>query len=188
MPELLIHFIIPFFLLSLYGYSIQKAAIFSSFAIIPDFDVFFHYHPAPLHSFVVLLSISVILLTSTYAYFRNDRWCCYIVLISAILLSHPFLDMFNSYIPVLYPLWHCSINIDCDLLVNINNLRDFSFNFAINKLAYTAPSPITTDFYAGIFTSSGVVVSLLLLAGIALIKRNEKNNYSDSNTQRREND
>ena len=185
MPELLIHFIIPFFLLSLLGYSIRNSLILSSFAIVPDFDVFFHCHPAPLHSFLILSLIMFPFLL--YTYFYRKQLFMYITIVTAILLSHPFLDMFNSYIPILYPLWHCSINIDCDLLVNVNNLRDLTFTFAINKLAYAAPSPITTDFYAGIFTSSGVAVSLLLLFGIALVKWNERNNHSNPNPQRREN-
>ncbi|MDF2955088.1 MAG: hypothetical protein OD815_000704 [Candidatus Alkanophagales archaeon MCA70_species_2] len=59
MPEPLVHFIIPFFVLLSVGVKPKRAA---ALAILPDFDVFIHTHRTFSHSCVVLLSFCIQLL------------------------------------------------------------------------------------------------------------------------------
>lgn len=56
MPEPLVHFIIPFFVLLSVGVKPKRAA---ALAILPDFDVFIHTHRTFSHSCVVLLSFCI---------------------------------------------------------------------------------------------------------------------------------
>ena len=62
MPEPLIHFIIPLFLLMMLGLNLKKSIIISSLAIVPDLDVIFHVHRSASHSIIFILTLSIVII------------------------------------------------------------------------------------------------------------------------------
>ncbi len=164
MPEPLIHFIIPFFLLVMLGFNLRKAALISLLAVIPDLDVIFHVHRSISHSiiFILVVTVSISLILN---YFNNKLRKEMIVAV-LVILSHPFMDMFTGYTPVLWPLFDKSIYIFTELTTNMNNIFDLNLIFKVNfdKIIFLR----TTNSDAPIFTSQGVGMSLVLLAGLAM--------------------
>ncbi len=164
MPEPLIHFIIPFFLLVMLGFSLRKAALISLLAVIPDLDVIFHVHRSISHSvfFILVVIVPVILILDYF----NNKLRKEMTVAVLVILSHPFMDMFTGYTPVLWPLFDKSIYIFTELTTNMNNVFDLNLIFKVNldKIIFLQ----TTNRDAPIFTSQGVGISLVLLAGFAM--------------------
>lgn len=164
MPEPLIHFIIPFFLLLTSGLNVKKAALFSTLAVLPDLDVLFHIHRSFSHSviFILLLSIPAAMIIKK---FYKEKFYDSIIA-TLVILSHPFMDAFTYYTPAFWPLFNKSIYIITELKTNMNDVLDFNLNMGI----YFKPIVFykTTSVDAPIFSSTGVAISLVLLIGLAL--------------------
>ena len=164
MPEPLVHYIIPFIILGMLGISIKKAALFSLLAILPDIDVIFHIHRSFSHSFFFILFFAVpaiIIINNYYKPLFNDS-----IIAALIVLTHPFMDMFDNYTPVFWPLYSKSIRLVTECTTNMNNVFDLNFNFNIltKPIVFYRPGLIDTH----IFSSVGVGVSILLLTGLIL--------------------
>lgn len=164
MPEPLIHFIIPFFLLVTSGLGTKKAALISSLAVLPDFDVLFHIHRSFSHSIVFILLFAVPAVIVTKKFYKEQYGLSIIAVL--VILSHPFMDAFTFYTPVFWPLFNKSIHIVTELTTNMNNVMDLNLKLNI----YFEPIVFrqTTNMDAPIFSSIGVAVSLVLLAGMIL--------------------
>lgn len=76
------------------------------------------------------------------------------------------MDSFTGQTPVFWPLFNKSICIVTELTTNMNNILDMDLVLDL----YLEPIIFyqTTDTDVFVFTSLGVAVSLLLLAGLAL--------------------
>jgi hypothetical protein len=164
MPEPLIHFIIPLFILIMLGFSLKKSILISSLAIIPDLDVIFHVHRSMSHSllFILVLTIPIILILNFLKIgTKNEK-----ILAMLVIFSHPFMDMFTGYTPILWPILDKSVYIFIELTTNINNILDLNLIFKINleKVIFLH----TTDREGPIFTSQGVGITLVLLIGFAI--------------------
>ena len=164
MPEPLLHFVIPFFLLTMSGLAIKKATLFSLLAVLPDADVLFHVHRSMSHSIFFILAICIpiiIIINKFYKEQFNDS-----IIATLSILSHPFMDLFTGQTPVFWPLFNKSVSIAAELTTNMNNVLDMDMVLDLHL------EPIifyqTTDTDAFVFTSLGVAVSIVLLAGLAL--------------------
>ena len=178
MPEPLIHFIIPFIILSFFGLSIRKSLTLSSIAILPDLDVLFHIHRSITHSvvFLILICIPIIgFIKLKYPNYFHDS-----LVGSLIVLSHPFLDVFNAYTPILYPLYKNSVFIVCKLVTDMSNVSNLRFFFEIN-IAPTYFSLIQPNTNGIVFSGLGVGISLIVFVGIVAKWRieNGKSNEKD---------
>ena len=164
MPEPLIHFIIPLFLLIMLGISIKKSILLSSLTIIPDLDVIFGVHRSSSHSIIVILmaSVATVLILNYLKIGKNSEYLLAIL----VLLSHPFMDMFGWYTPILWPVTDKSIYIFTELTTNMNNVLDLNLIFDI-KFKETVFYKINGGD-GPIFTSQGFGVSLVLLTGLML--------------------
>ena len=164
MPEPLIHFIIPFFLLVTSGLGAKKAALISSLAILPDLDVIFHIHRSFSHSivFILLLTVPAIMIAKK---FYLDRFHDSIIA-TLVILSHPFMDAFTYFTPVFWPLFNKSIYIVTELATNMNNVMDLDLKLNV----YFKPAIFyqTQNIDAPIFSSIGVAVTFVLLTGMVL--------------------
>lgn len=164
MPEPLIHFIVPFILLAMLGLSLKKAALFSLFALLPDLDVLFHIHRSMSHSIFVILMFSIPAILITKKFYKERLSDA--IIVTLVILSHPFLDAFTYYTPVFWPLFDKSIYIIAELTTNMNDVLDLNLKLQVNF------EPIvfhrTTNIDAPIFSSAGVAVSLLILIGLVL--------------------
>lgn len=164
MPEPLIHFIIPLFLLIMLGFNLKKSILISSLAIVPDLDVIFHVHRSMSHSIIFIMALIIpIILILNYLKIGNNNEKLMMILV---IFSHPFLDMFGWYTPILWPLFDKSIYIFTELTTNMNNVLDLNLIFKIN-FEPTIFNKITGGD-APIFTSQGFGVTLVLLGGLAM--------------------
>lgn len=95
--EPLIHFVVPLTLLTILGVKFRRALPLSLLALLPDLDVFFHVHRSFSHS--ILIFLAVFLLTLPLAWrFKSYKHAALALLM---LISHPILDLFSGYTPVL---------------------------------------------------------------------------------------
>lgn len=164
MPEPLIHFIIPLFLLIMLGLSLKKSALISSLAIVPDLDVILHVHRSASHSIIFILALSiVIVLILNYLKIGNNNEK---LLVMLVLLSHPFMDMFGGYTPILWPIFDKSVYIFTELTANMNNVLNLNLIFKVN-FEKTVFHKITGGD-GPLFTSQGFGISLVLLIGLAM--------------------
>jgi len=103
MPELALHFTVPL-ALTAPVLGIRKAIAVSLISLLPDLDVFLHVHRSPSHSIVLLL---VVCLVAVYLMSRlKPRYLGLVSVGCLALLSHPIMDLFSTYTPILYPLVH----------------------------------------------------------------------------------
>ncbi len=164
MPEPLIHFIIPFVLLMIFGIGIRKAALISSLAVMPDLDVLFHVHRSMSHSvfFILLFGIPAIIITKKF-YIERFREA---IMATLVVLSHLFMDLFDSYTPIFWPIFNKSVYIVSELKTNMNNVLDLNLKLHV----YFKPIVFyqTPNIDVPIFSSTGVAISLVLLIGLVL--------------------
>ena len=99
MPDLLTHFAVVFALTSPF-LGTRRAFAAGVIALLPDLDVLFHVHRSMTHSAIFLLLFA--LPTAYLAHKGGVGWKT-LALVVASLLSHPILDMFQDYTPILYP-------------------------------------------------------------------------------------
>ena len=177
MPEPLLHFVVPFIILSAFGLTIKKSLILSSIAILPDLDVLFHIHRSVTHSviFLILICIPIIgFIKLKYPnYFRDS------LVGTLVVLTHPILDVFHGYIPIFYPLYKNSIFIVCKLITDQSNISDLRFFFEI-KILPTYFSLIQPNTDGVVFSSLGVGISLVIFVGIITKWVVENGNYKRS--------
>ncbi|MCS7098464.1 MAG: glycosyltransferase [Candidatus Methanomethyliaceae archaeon] len=171
MPDPLIHFALPFALSSLV-FKIRMAFLIGLIALLPDLDVIFKVHRSFTHSLLIigLLTIPFIL--------WNNR-----VGVAALLslISHPIMDFFQTYTPILYPLIQDSLKISIDAGVIISekiqpyitaNLKSIPSDF---KQFSSLDAPLFTDI------TLPISMALLFIPMIIKLRNNNFNNNSFKN-------
>ena len=164
MPEPLLHFVIPFFLMTMSGLAIKKATLFSLLAVLPDADVLFHVHRSMSHSIFFILAICIPVIIIAGKFYKEQFNDSIIATLS--ILSHPFMDLFTGQTPIFWPLFNKSIFVVTELTTNMDNILDM--NMVLDLHLEPTIFYQTTDADAFVFTSLGVAVSMVLLAGLAL--------------------
>jgi len=161
MSELALHFAVPF-ALTAPVLGLRKATIVSLVALTPDLDVLFHVHRSVTHSAFLLLLASLIVVDLGLVSRLKPRQ---LELLSAgclALLSHPIMDMFSTYTPIMYPLIEESVYLKLELKVTIGSPILPILAAVVNT------KPTTFEefqrFDAPLFTSEGFIVTLLLVA------------------------
>jgi len=158
-PELALHFAVPF-ALTAPVLGIRRAIAVSLISLLPDLDVFLHVHRSPSHSIILLL---VVCLAAAGLVRRLKPKYLGLVSVGCLaLLSHPIMDLFSTYTPILYPLVLESFYLDFEGRLMIGGSTMPSSTAQID----TTPT-IFESFHrldAPIFTSEGFIVSLLLVA------------------------
>jgi glycosyltransferase involved in cell wall biosynthesis len=157
MPELLLHFSIPFSLVApVLG--IKRALLAGFIAILPDIDALMYVHRSLTHS-IPLLTIPVILLMLVS--WKAGKGLRTIAACSLSLLSHPILDLFQSPTPVLYPLsqysYHLSVKMNTLISEKIIPEVSVRVNFETTNFSRFQ------TFDAPIFTDVGFIISLILV-------------------------
>lgn len=158
--EPLIHFIVPFVALMLYGVEGRKALPISLLALLPDMDVFFHVHRSLSHSLVVLLLMGLPLLLLAYR-LKVFHICLLGMLVTA---SHTAMDVFAGFTPILWPLYGNSIWIQAELR---GHMASFPSVMPALKLVMR-PTRFTVfqSLDASIITGEGLIISMMLLLPI----------------------
>jgi len=159
MPELALHFAVPF-ALTAPVLGIRRAIAVSLISLLPDLDVFLHVHRSPSHSIILLL---VVCLVAVYLMSRLKPKYLGLVSVGCLaLISHPVMDLFSTYTPILYPLVLESFYLDFEGRLMIGGSTMPSSTAQIDTTPTVFESFRRLD--APIFTSEGFIVSVLLVA------------------------
>jgi|Deesub1362B_J571_1020462.scaffolds.fasta_scaffold00003_141 dolichol-phosphate mannosyltransferase len=157
MPELLLHFAIPYAIATPIT-GPRNALIIGLAALIPDLDALLYIHRSITHSIIpiLIITITAIILTQKYG---GPKPLIYGIILGV--MSHPILDLFQSYTPILYPLMKNSYKITTEGIITIGTAIKPELNLDIT----TMPTPFTsfTQLDAPIFTSQGLIISLILI-------------------------
>jgi dolichol-phosphate mannosyltransferase len=123
MPDVLTHFALPFALTAPF-LGLKRAFLIGLIALLPDLDVLVHVHRSATHSIVLLLTFALPLAVLLAYKAPKLKAECLATVLS--LISHPLLDMFQTYTPALYPLVENSIfvNVDAGVLMG-ESLRPY---------------------------------------------------------------
>lgn len=153
--EPLIHFVVPFTALMLWRVGFKKALPLSLLAVIPDLDVLFWVHRSFSHSLIAVLGVTLpgILLVHRFQpnLYRMAWMGCLCV------VSHPVMDLFAGYTPLLWPVYNHAVWIQTGLSIHIGS------STTLHSMAQLATQPITFQpletLDAPLFTGQGLVLS-----------------------------
>lgn len=135
LPHPILHFAIPFSVALACGLSPKKSFLFGFIAVLPDFDIVLGVHWSATHSILVLLLALTIAL-----HFKSMRSKGNFGLTSRALLSHPILDLFDGFTPILWPLLNCSIYVKVSLAPLNAELLSSPVLFPKSGLVFYPPS------------------------------------------------
>ncbi|MEM1542506.1 MAG: metal-dependent hydrolase [Candidatus Bathyarchaeia archaeon] len=158
MPEPALHFAV-IFALSAPRLRVGEAILLSLFALLPDLDITLYIHRSMSHSIIVLGALC--LPTLLTAYILKRKYFKLGLLSFLAILSHPIMDCFQTYTPILYPITGKSLWVKVDGWITISS---WSFrpqaSIYIKETLTIFESLKSLD--APIFTSDGFILSLLL--------------------------
>ncbi|MEM2049792.1 MAG: metal-dependent hydrolase [Thermoproteota archaeon] len=158
MPEILLHFAIPFSLAKT-KFSLKQTLLVASLALVPDMDVLLRIHRSMTHSLVVATLVSIPVLTGVYIKKRKYlalAAACYLAIV-----SHILLDVFQTYTPILYPVLGESIRVKAEGSVVISS----TITPRVTASVQTKPTDFTVfqTLDAPLYTSEGLVSSAMLI-------------------------
>ena len=165
MPELALHFAVPF-ALTAPKLGLRRALLVSFIALLPDLDALLGFHRSMSHSLVILSAVGIPVLLAVYRFKREHFGLALVGLLA--LLSHPVMDGFQTYTPLLYPIYERSIWVRVEGGIQFQGgLVRPEVSAAVGEVP-TVFSPFET-LDAPIFTSEGLSISLMLLAPTLLM-------------------
>jgi membrane-bound metal-dependent hydrolase YbcI (DUF457 family) len=158
MPDPLTHFSIAFAITAPF-LGTKKAIIAGIIALLPDIDALTHIHRSATHSAIIILAITIPIIF--IAWEKKPTYTKTTTLYTIALLTHPILDMFQTYTPILYPLTAYSIlvNIKAGILVD-NTIKPY-----INTAIQTKPTDFTpfTQLDAPLIMQETLIPALTLI-------------------------
>jgi dolichol-phosphate mannosyltransferase len=157
LPELLLHFAVPFALAApILG--LKRALIVGVAALLPDLDVFMYLHRSFTHSIVFLSIFAIPLIFASLKLGRGFRT---VLACSLSLFSHPLLDLFNSPTPLFYPIstHHYHVSLSMSVLFSDRIIPHFSSSIVVEEAGFKS----FHSFDAPIFTDIGFIASLILI-------------------------
>lgn len=170
--ELLLHFTLPFVALTLLGVKPRRAFPLAVLAVLPDLDALFLVHRSLTHS---LITVGIVVLPLLMFCWRFKPRHIRVVLLGLLsIASHMLLDVFSGYTPVLWPLYPYSICVRMGLNSRIGSGVTLHPVFEFSQVPTIFYGRVVFD--APIFTSEGLVASLMLMLPIIymILKRQER--------------
>ncbi|MGC9069642.1 MAG: metal-dependent hydrolase, partial [Thermoprotei archaeon] len=136
MPDPLTHFSVAFAITAPF-IGIKRAIIAATISLLPDLDTLLHIHRSATHSIIIILAITIPIIITTKT--KKPNHTKITLLYTIALLTHPILDTFQTYTPILYPLTTYSIliNINAGIIID-NTLKPY-----INTTIQTTPTNFT---------------------------------------------
>ena len=155
--EPLLHLVVPFTALTLYGLEWRKALPLALLALLPDFDVFFRVHRSMSHSLVVISLVGLPLLMLAYRMKTPQAGWLGLLAVA----SHIALDVFDGYTPVLWPLYGNSMWIQAELRAQISSSPTLTpaLRLAMEPTRFIAFRSLD----APLFTGEGLIISMVLV-------------------------
>lgn len=136
MPDLFTHFSIAFAITAPF-LGIKKAILAGIIALLPDLDALIHIHRSATHSIIIALTIIIPIIIIVKI--KKPDHTKTMLLYTIALLTHPILDTFQTYTPILYPLITHSILINIKAGIYIDN----TLTPYINTIIKTTPTTFT---------------------------------------------
>lgn len=168
--EPLIHLVVPFTALTLYGLKWREALPLALLALLPDLDALFHVHRSMSHSLVVISAVGLPLLVLAYR-LKIPRFGWLGLLAVA---SHIALDVFAGYTPILWPLYGDSVWIRTELMAHISSTPTLT---PVLKIAMEPTRFIAfQSMDAPLFTGEGLIISVVLILPILINILGKKGN------------
>jgi dolichol-phosphate mannosyltransferase len=158
MPELLLHFSIPFAITApILG--LRRALLVGFIAILPDIDALMHIHRSFTHSIILISIIAALFILMSW---KIGRGLPTVTACSLSLLSHPILDLFQSPTPIFYPFSEYSYHLSIKMNVFISEriIPEISAKVSFEQTSFTRFQSLD----APIFTDVGFITSLILVA------------------------
>jgi len=158
MPEPALHFSVVFSI-SAPRLGVKHALLLSLLALLPDIDILLHIHRSMSHS-VILIGLAWIPILLAFHLFGRRNLGIAILCFLAV-LSHPLIDCFQTYTPILYPAYDRSIWVRVD-----GRLLASPDGFAPQTSVSIRDTPTVFKPFeyldAPIFTSEGFLISVIL--------------------------
>jgi hypothetical protein len=158
MPEPALHFSV-IFAVSAPRLGVKRALLLSLLALLPDLDVLIHIHRSMSHSIILLILTWIPILLVSYLFKHRHLNTALLCLLAV--LSHPILDCFQTYTPILYPAYDRSIWVSVNGWLLISP-EGFTPQAAVNVKDTPIAFKPFEFFDAPIFTSEGFLISLIL--------------------------
>ena len=157
--EPLIHFAVPFFVLTLFGLEWRKTLPLSLLALLPDLDALFLVHRSFTHSIIVVSIVAVVVLLLLQAF--KPQFTKYGLMGLFSVTTHLVLDVFTGFTPIFWPLYGYSIWVKLDLTVHVGGTP----SLALNAYLLTEPAEFQhlTSLDAPLLTGEGLILSMVLL-------------------------
>jgi dolichol-phosphate mannosyltransferase len=173
MPDPLTHFSVAFAITAPF-IGIKRATFAGIVSLLPDLDALLHIHRSATHSIIPILAITIPLIIIIKA--KKPNYTITILLYTIALLSHPILDTFQTYTPILYPLITDSIfiNINAGIIID-NSLKPY-----INIIIQTIP----TNFIPFAQLDAPLIIPETLLPALILITIPLLYTYKDQNNKK----
>jgi dolichol-phosphate mannosyltransferase len=165
MPEPALHFSV-IFAVSAPRLGVKRALLLSLMALLPDLDVLIHIHRSMSHSIILLILTWIPILLVSYL-FKHRHFNTALLCLLAV-LSHPILDSFQTYTPILYPAYDRSIWVSVNGWLLISP-EGFTPQATVNVKDTPIAFKPFESFDAPIFTSEGFLISLILTAAPILL-------------------
>jgi len=163
--EPLLHFAVPFASVRATGLDWRKALFASLVALTPDLDVLFSVHRSESHSLLLLTIVVVPLFIVTR---KHKTLRTYVLLGTLGILTHFALDLFQTGVPLFWPLLSQSLSISTILDLHLGSAP--SVTGSVDVQIGQEPIEPFSHFDAPLVTTEGFCISLLLLLpSIALI-------------------
>jgi len=159
MPDPLTHFSIAFAITAPF-LGTKKAIIAGIIALLPDIDALTHIHRSATHSTIIILATTIPIILITWE--KKPTYTKTAILYTTALLTHPILDMFQTYTPILYPLTAYSIlvNVKAGIMVD-NTIKPY-----VSTVIQTTPTDFTPFKYldAPLIMQETLIPSIILIA------------------------
>ncbi len=160
--EPVIHFAVPLFALTLAGVELKRALPISLLALMPDLDALFLVHRSISHSLIVVFTSATPFLLLAHRLGRGHLSTALLGLLSV--SSHPILDLFNGYTPILWPLYGYSLWVKIGLTAYIGG--SLNLQSSIQILTKPTEFQLLQSLDAPIFTGESLIVSAILVASL----------------------
>ena len=171
--EPLLHFVLPFVALYLFGEKPQTALQLAFLGVISDLDALFLIHRSMSHSLVIIGLIFIPFLI--YAKYRRPELQRMIFLAFLVTMSHPILDL-NGSVPLFWPLSAYSITLN----LSLNGVFRNGLSLRPNVDITLTPTDFSLlpGFDYPLFTEEGLLIALVLLMPIIYVQLQKTRNSS----------
>lgn len=159
MAEPLLHLAIPYSL-SAPRLGPKRALVLGLVALLPDADVLLRVHRSWTHSIIIVGALSGVILLAVAV--LKPKTLGFASLCTFSLLSHLVLDLFQAYIPILWPLINTSLWFNIEIWTTIPG--NIIPRVSASVMALPTQFTIFNQLDAPIATSLGFITSLILVS------------------------